>query len=206
MEKNENFKSELETQYTILIQAQERSEKRQFIALLVILVLTLVSVVVSTVFAFMAYRGSTKAHEDISETEKIYYQTLVVVYINGPKMELNNIVTGYRLNTPKVIKVSNEGNTEATFNIKIASIKTSFISSNNLFYTIDSNGENSSTKQLPLSDKVIMDNIKLGPNETKTYTINVVFQGTIPLEETNNYYHASIIIEQTDNKSSLLEQ
>ncbi len=205
MEKNENFKSELETQYTILIQAQEKSEQRRFIALFIVVCLTLITVIVSTVFAYAAYRKSSNLHEDTTQQEKTFYQTLSVAYNNSANLNLDNIVTGYRLSTPKVIEISNNGDTELTYNIKISAVNTSLLSTNNLFYIIKSNGEAGSTKQLPLSDKVILDNVKLEPKETKTYTIDVVFQGTIPQEETNNYYHASILVEQVDDKANLLE-
>ena len=205
MEKNENFKSELETQYTILIQAQERSERRQFIALFVVVLLTLTSVIVSTVFAFMAYKQSSEVHADVKE-DKTYYQTLSTTYNDSAILNLSNIITGYRLSTPKVIQISNDGDENVIYNIKIASIKTSLLSTNNLFYTINVNGETSTTNQLPLSDKVILDNVKISPKETKTYTIDVVFQGTTFPGETNNYYQASIVVEQIDNKPNLLEQ
>ena len=205
MEKNDNFKSDLENQYTILIQAQERSEQRRFLAILVIITVTLLAVIVNAVFSFMAYKKSSDIQEDVKD-EKTYYQTLSTVYNGSSSLVLDNIVTGYRLGTPKTIEITNDGDTAVTYNIKIASIKTSLLSTNNLFYTINSNGETSSTKQLPLTDKVILDNIKIEPKETRTYTIDVVFQGTTFEGENNNYYHASIIVEQMDNKSNLLEQ
>ena len=205
MEKNDNFKSDLENQYTILIQAQERSEQRRFLAILVIITVTLLAVIVNAVFSFMAYKKSSDIQEDVKD-EKTYYQTLSTVYNGSSSLVLDNIVTGYRLGTPKTIEITNDGDTTVTYNIKIASIKTSLLSTNNLFYTINSNGETSSTKQLPLTDKVILDNIKIEPKETRTYTIDVVFQGTTFEGENNNYYHASIIVEQMDNKSNLLEQ
>ncbi len=205
MEKNDNFKSDLENQYTILIQAQERSEQRRFLAILVVITVTLLAVIVNAVFSFMAYKRSSDIQEDVKD-EKTYYQTLSTVYNGSSSLVLDNIVTGYRLGTPKTIEITNDGDTAVTYNIKIASIKTSLLSTNNLFYTINSNGETSSTKQLPLTDKVILDNIKIEPKETRTYTIDVVFQGTTFEGENNNYYHASIIVEQMDNKSNLLEQ
>lgn len=205
MERNEKFKSELETQYTILIQAQERSEKRRFIALFVITCLTLGAVLVSMFMAFIAYRASTDIHEEVSQVENVYYQTLSTVYNNTSALELNDIVTGYSLETPKEIQITNDGNVDMTFNIKITSIKTSLLSTNNLFYSIESNGETSVTKQLPLTDKVILDNVKIAPNETKTYTLNVVFQGTLDQTDNNNYYQATVVVEQIDNKSDLLE-
>lgn len=205
MEKNDNFKSDLENQYTILIQAQERSEQRRFLAILVIITVTLLAVIVNAVFSFMAYKRSSDIQKDVKD-EKTYYQTLSTVYNGSSSLVLDNIVTGYRLGTPKTIEITNDGDTAVTYNIKIASIKTSLLSTNNLFYTINSNGETSSTKQLPLTDKVILDNIKIEPKETRTYTIDVVFQGTTFEGENNNYYHASIIVEQMDNKSNLLEQ
>ncbi len=205
MEKNEKFKSELENQYTILIQAQERSEKRRFIALFVVICITLISVIVSMVFAFIAYRRSSSIRGDIDQVENIYYQTLSTVYNNSAKLEINDIVTGYRLETPKTIQITNDGDVDVTYNIKLSSIKSSLISTNNLFYTLSSDGETGTLKQLPLTDKVILDNVKIGPNETKTYTLDVLFQGTMSVEDASNYYQAYVVVEQIDNKSNLLE-
>ena len=40
MEKNENFKSELENQYSILIRANEKKEHQRYMGLLVIILIT----------------------------------------------------------------------------------------------------------------------------------------------------------------------
>ena len=47
MEKNENFKSELETQYNILIKANEKKERQRFKIILSIISITLIFVIIS---------------------------------------------------------------------------------------------------------------------------------------------------------------
>ncbi len=205
MEKNENFKSELETQYNILIKAQEKSETRRFIIILTIIIITFISTLVSVVFSYTALKSSNKVNEEEEQKEKIYHQTLAIVFNNNSKLDLTNIVTGYNLQNPKVFQVTNEGDIEITFNIKLTSINTSLISNNNLMYTLKRDNNTSITKQLPLKDKTILDNIKIAPNETITYTLSATYQGNIDQTETQNYYHANIYIEQIDNKSDLLE-
>lgn len=204
MEKNEKFKSELENQYNILIQAQEKSEKRRFIILCSIVLISLVSVLVSTIFSYMAYKNTIKTTTNNKPETNIYYQTLSTTYSNNSKLALSNIVTGYRLASPKTISITNDGDATITFNIKLSSIKTSLLSTNNLEYTLYGSGE-SITKPLPLSDKVILENISIAPNETKTYTLNVEFKGVVDAEETNNYYNAVVEVEQVNNKANLLE-
>lgn len=205
MEKNADFKSELETQYNILIKAQEQSETRRFIIILAILTITFLSVLVSVAFAFIALKNSKKINNDVSINEKKYYQTLSTIYDNNSTLELNNIVTGYNLPNPKIFQITNEGNTDITFNIKLISINTSLISNNNLLYTLSRDNQTTITKQLPLKDTTLLDNIKISPNETITYTLTANYQGNIDQAETNNYYKASIFIEPIDNKSNLLE-
>ena len=74
MEKNENFKSELETQYTLLIEAQERKEKIIHIFIFALIILTLISVIISTVFSIRAFIATTnmkKKVENESEEERV---------------------------------------------------------------------------------------------------------------------------------------
>lgn len=204
MERNEKFKSELENQYNILIQAQEKSEKRRFMLLFGVVILTFLSVLISTFFAFVAYRNTTKAQSDEASQTNTYYQTLSTVYNNTSSLELNNIVTGYRLSSPKTIQVTNEGDSNVTFNIKLSSVKTSLLSTSNLVYTLVGSDDTNEVA-LPISDKVILENITLAPNESKTYTLNVHFRGIVDQEDSNNYYNAKIVVEQVNNKSNLLE-
>lgn len=204
MEKNENFKSELENQYTILIKASEKKEQKRFIILLTILSVTLVSTLISVIFACIALKNSTKIYTESKETVT-HYQTLSITYNGNSTLNLANIGTGYELSTPKVLNITNEGDTEITFDIKLTSINTSLLSTNNLLYTIIKNNTESSSKELPLSDKVIVSDIKIAPDETISYIIKVAFNGIIEEDNQSNYYNAKIVIEQKDNKSNLLE-
>ena len=58
---------------------------------------------------------------------------------------------------------------------------------------------------MPLSDTTIVTDMKIQPNETITYIINVSFNGVIEANNYSNYYNSNIVIEQKDNSSSLLE-
>ena len=60
MEKNEEFKEELEKQYSILIKASEKKEKKYFIIIISILVVTLLGTIVSIIFAGAAFKNSKK--------------------------------------------------------------------------------------------------------------------------------------------------
>ncbi len=57
MEKNDKFKSELETQYGILIKASEKNKKQRYIFLLVLILITYISVLVSVVFIYQALKN-----------------------------------------------------------------------------------------------------------------------------------------------------
>ena len=117
---------------------------------------------------------------------------------------LVNITTGYELPNPKVITITNEGNTEITYNIKLTSINTQLLSTNNLVYTLTKNNENAVSKELPLTETNIISNVKIGPKETNTYLLSVKFNGILDLGVTHNY-SASVVVEQTGTKANLLE-
>lgn len=205
MEKNENFKEELETQYTILIKANEKKEKQRFIILLIVLGITLLSVLISSIFSFKAFSATKKIDETEKSTQKTHYQTLSTTYNGNQDLNLTGIGNGYELTTPKTIQLTNEGDTDITFDIKISSIQTSLLSTNNLVYSITRNGETSITKELPLSEKSIITDEKISPNETITYIIKVSFNGVLEAGNYSNYYNSKLIVEQKDNKSELLE-
>ena len=204
MEKNENFKSQLETQYNILIKASEKKEQKRYICILIILISTLLAVIISIIFAYKAYQSSNeiKGKEKNSNT---YYETLSVIYNGDNTLNLSNIGNGYNLVNPRTITITNEGEDDIIFNINLNSIKTSLLSTNNLIYTINSSNNESTNKELPLTDKTIINKQKISPGETITYTIMVKFNGTMESNNYSNYYNAKINIDIQNNKSDLLE-
>ena len=204
MEKNENFKSQLETQYNILIKASEKKEQKRYICILIILISTLIAVIISIIFAYKAYQSSNeiKGKEKNSNT---YYETLSVIYNGDNTLNLSNIGNGYNLVNPRTITITNEGEDDIIFNINLNSIKTSLLSTNNLIYTINSSNNESTNKELPLTDNTIINKQKISPGETITYTIMVKFNGTMESNNYSNYYNAKINIDIQNNKSDLLE-
>jgi hypothetical protein len=205
MEKKENFKEELETQYAILIKAKEKKEKQRFLVLLIILGITLFTVLISTIFSFKAFSATKNIDKVDKETPNTYYQTLSTIFNGNQDLKLNGIGNGYELLTPKTIQITNDGNTDITFDIRLTGIQTSLLSTNNLVYTITRNGETSITKELPLSEKSIITDAKISPNETITYVIKVSFNGALETGDYSNYYSSKIVVEQKDNKTLLLE-
>lgn len=205
MEKNENFKEELETQYNILIKANEKKEKQRFLIVLIIVIITFIAVIISVIFSYKAYDTSKKVNDIKDNGSKIYYRTLSTTFNGDSKLNLTGIGNGYELTNPKVIQITNEGNNDITFDLKLVSINTSLLSTNNLIYTLTSKNEVSNSKELPLSDKALVQDVKIAPNETITYIINIKFTGVIEQNNYSNYYNAKILIEQKDNKANLLE-
>lgn len=204
MEKNDNFKSELEVQYGILIEANEKAKKQRYIFLLVIVCLTFISVLISVFFSFKALDNSNKINKGEKESINTNYLTLSTIFKNGNDITINNIANGY-IGTPKEIQITNDGDTDITFNIKISSIKTTLISTNNLVYILTKNGEEIANNVLPLQEKIIANEVKISPKETITYTINTAFNGVLEQNNNTNEYHANITIEQNNNKGNLLE-
>ena len=205
MEKNESFKEELETQYAILIKAKEKKEKQRFMILIVIAFITMIFVIISVFFAYKAYKSTKDIKQENNTMVEKYYRTLSTTYNTGSSLNLSGIGNGYKLSTPKIIQITNEGNVDASFDIKLTGIQTSLLSTNNLVYTITRDGQTSINKELPLSDTTIITDIKIAPNETISFTINVSFNGVIEENNYSNYYNSNIVIEQKDNSSSLLE-
>ena len=204
MEKNEQFKEELEKQYSILIKASEKKEKKYFIIIISILVMTLVGTIISIVFSSIAFRNSKDMNKKAEETMNTYYRTLDVTYNTGDKLELRGIGNGYELSNPKTITITNEGDTKSKFNIKFSGIQTSLISSNNLTYTITSNNETSSPKELPLNEKVIVSEVEIEPEQTITYVIKASYNGQMEENNYTNYYNANIVIEQIGDTAEIL--
>lgn len=204
MEKNEQFKEELEKQYSILIKASEKKEKKYFIIIISILVMTLVGTIISIVFSSIAFHNSKDMNKEAGEKINTYYRTLAVTYNTGDKLELREIGNGYELSTPKTISITNVGDAKAKYNIKFSGIQTSLISSNNLTYTITSNNETSSPKELPLNEKNIISEVEIEPEETITYVIKVSFTGQMEENNYSNYYNANIVIEQIGDTAEIL--
>ncbi len=204
MEKNENFKTELENQYSILIRANEKKEHQRYMVLLVVILITFSVCLVSMLFSYKAYSSTKEINDENKVITNVHTHTLTTMFNNGKTLNLTNITNGYELATPKVIQITNEGNSEIIFDIKLNSIKSTLSSTNNLVYTLTRGNTTSNAMSLPLSDKVIVPNITIEPSETITFVLKVKFNGTIEAN-TNNSYSANIVIEQKNNKANLLE-
>lgn len=205
MEKNENFKTELENQYSILIRANEKKEHQRYMVLLVIILITFSVCLVSMLFSFKAFSTTKEINDDNQVITNTHNHTLTTMFNNGRTLNISKITTGYELATPKIIQITNEGNSDIIFDIKLSSIKTTLLSTNNLVYTLTRDNSTSDAMSLPLSDKVIVQNLTIEPGETITFTLKVKFTGFLENNNTDNSYSANIIVEQKNNKANLLE-
>lgn len=199
----EEFKEELENQYSILIKASAKEQRKRTIIIITILSLTLIATTISTIFAIKAYSSTKIITKEKKSTSKEYYQTLSTTYNDSSKLEISNIYTGFTLVTPKIITITNEGDTKITYDVKIKNINTSLLSTNNLVYTITKDNQTSSSKELPLSDSNILSEIEISPKETVIYVINVTYNGVV--DNNTNYYNANIVVEQNNKKTNLLD-
>lgn len=203
LKKNEDFKEELQTQYTILIQAEERQQKKRTITLYIICGLTFLMTLISLVSVIISLNHTKKANNE-NIKPKTVYQTLVTNYNGIKSLDLQGIGNGYYLQNPPVITISNEGDTSLTYNIKVNNIQSSLLSTNNLVYTLTKNNEVSSQKELPLNENYLLQDIKLPAGETVTYKIDVKFNGVLEAGNYSNYYKANIVVEQNNNQANLL--
>lgn len=202
IKKNDEFKEQLENQYTILIKAEEREQKRRTLILYVICGLTLLMTIICLITVAISL-GKTK-QEIMNNEEKTVYQTLTTNYNGNKYLDLQGIGNGYYLQEPKTIVISNEGTDTLTYNIKLTSVETSLTSTNNLTYTISKNNETSSQKDLPIKEDYLLKEIKLEAGETVTYKISVAFTGTLEYGNYSNYYKAQIVVEQNNKQMNLL--
>ena len=205
MEKNENFKNELENQYSILIRANEKKEHQRYMVLLVIILITFAVCLVSMLFSFKAFSTTKEINEENKSITNIHSHTLTTVFNTGRTLNIPKITNGYELATPKIIQITNEGNSDIMFDIKISSIKTTLMSTTNLVYTLTRDNTTSDIMSLPLSEKNIAQNINIEPGQTITFTLKVKYNGTIENNNMENYYSANITVEQKNNKANLLE-
>lgn len=205
MEKNENFKTELENQYSILIRANEKKEHQRYMVLLVIILITFAVCLVSMLFSFKAFSSTKEINDDNKVITNVHNHTLTTMFNNGRTLNLTKITNGYELATPKIIQITNEGNSDIIFDIKLISIKSTLSSTNNLVYTLTRDNATSDAMSLPLNDKVIAQNITIEPSQTITFTLKVKFNGTLDNANVDNSYSAIIVVEQKNNKANLLE-
>lgn len=203
MEKNENFKEELENQYAILIKASEKKELKYIVIMLIILSISLVATSVGTIFAYSAYKNSKEVQTE-KNNNATFYQTLAITYNTTPNLDLEGIGNGYELKEPKIISITNEGDTEMIFDIKLTGITSTLLSTNSLVYTLTRSGETSVVKELPLKEKAIITDCKIAPKETIEYVLQVNFIGQIEEGNYSNNYHSRIAVDIKNNKSNLL--
>lgn len=204
MEKNENFKTELENQYSILIRANEKKEHQRYMILLSVILVTFITCLIGLFFSYKAYSSTKEIYDENKVVTNIHNQVLVTSFNNGSVLNLGKITTGYELKNPKVITITNEGDSNITFDIKLTSIKTTLLSTNNLVYTIAKDKNASNPIELPLSDKAIVQDVTIEPSQTITFIIKVKFNGTIE-NNSENTYSANVVVEQKNNKANLLE-
>jgi hypothetical protein len=203
LKKNEDFKEELQTQYTILIKAEERLQKKRTITLYIVCGLTFLMTLISLISVVVSLSNTKKENTETAKPKTVY-QTLVTNYNGIKTLDLNAIGNGFSLQTPPILTISNEGDSSLTYNIKLSSIQTSLLSTNNLVYTLTKNNEVSSQKELPLNENYLLQDIKLPAGETVTYKIDVKFNGVLEEGNYSNYYKANIVVEQNNDQANLL--
>jgi hypothetical protein len=156
-------------------------------------------------FSFKAFSTTKDINDENKVITNTHNHTLTTMFNNGRTLNISKITNGYELATPKVIQITNEGNSDIIFDIKLTSIKTTLLSTNNLVYTLTRDNATSDAMSLPLNDKVIAQNITIEPSQTITFTLKVKFTGLLENNSVENSYSANIIVEQKNNKANLLE-
>ena len=183
--KNEEFKDELSFQYSLLINAERKEQRKRTIIILIIFSITLISVLISTIYSYKAYKSTKDILSNNKVESKKYFQTLSVVYSGGHHLNLDGLFFGYELPNPLVISITNDGDYKIN-------------------YKISKNNETSSPKILPVKDDDLLTELTISPKETASYIIKANYTGIVP-EGESMFYHANISVIQTNSDSSLLE-
>lgn len=204
MKTTNNVQDRFEKQKNILIKTKEKTNRNNNIIVFIIVIITLISSLLTFVFTYKLFKNTEKFKDDEVVENKKYYQTLSVIYNDDSKIKIENITNNYALNTPKIITLINEGNSDMSINIKLANIKTNLSVNTNFIYEITKNGETSLPKEMPLSDSTIVSDFTLSAGERIIYLLNIKFTGIIDNNIQNTYYNADIIVEQ-NNKTDLLK-
>lgn len=200
---NDNFKSELKAQYNFLVQTEKKEQQKRNLIITSILLLTLCITFIGTFFSYTSYRTSLSSKKIKTNEINNHYETLSVTFNDSKTLSLNNITTGYVLLNPKVINITNEGDSKVVYDINLTGVKTS-LSNDNLVYTITKENETSIAKGLPISGSPIVTDAELEPQESVRYIINVSCNGDIDLGF-DNYYQANLEVLQKNNQVNLLE-
>lgn len=202
MKNSNQLQDKYEKQKNILIKTKEKTNQNNNIIILIVVIITLISSVLTLCFTYKLYHQSKKHNDGNEQKVEKFYQTLSTVYDDNSKINIDKIVNNYVLDKPKVITICNEGNHELSFNIKITNVNTNLSNNTNFVYEITKNGETSLPKEIPLSNSVLLNEIKLQAGEKITYLLNIKFNGIIDTTQ-DTYYYADIEIEQ--NKTDLLK-
>ena len=197
--KNEDFKSDLESQYNTLILASRKEQKSHSLIIIFLLIITLITSILSLILSFNTLSHTKKITEQVKTTDLVY-KTLEVTYSDDQYINIENLKEGFHLEEPKSITITNTGDSKITFDIKISSIKTSLESTSDLIYTITKVGGYPTQKSVPLSETPIVINESLGKDETVTYNFNIEYKGSIPNPDKLNYYFANIVVNLNENQ------
>lgn len=198
--KNNDFKSELEKQYSILINTEKKEQRKRTIIMMLIVIVTFIASISTTLLSYKSYKN-TKQENKTSNKSNEYYQILETNYVSGSNINLH-IDNAYSSSEPYTFYVTNTGDAPAIYNINLSSVKTNLALNENLKYTLSINDESPITNLMPLNNKTILENIVIKPNEQIKYVLNTSFNGYI---DGGAEYRATINIEQQKNVSTLIE-
>ena len=201
--KGDDFNFEIEHQSNILIKAENKEQRERAIIMIAILTVTFIMTTLSLVFSIKAYNATKKESQTVALEGNTYYQTLVTSYSDSPAIKIEKLTTGYKYG-PKTITITNDGDYELKFNLKLVSIVTNLLSTNSLIYTL-TGGETDIRRELPLQESTILNEVSLFAGETKSYNFNIQYDGIIDNASLVYNYSATMVVEQSNLKSTLLE-
>lgn len=201
LDKQDEIKHELEKQYIILRQKEAKNQKKLMTIVILISIASFLSIIASSFFSYRAYKNSKLTNSNQSSQKQ---EVLLISYNGNKSLNLNNITNNYSLTNPIEINLNNSGNDSSKYLIKLNSIKTNLLSTNNLIYTLKKNDQIVQSTSLPTDISSIIEESYIEPNESINYKIFINYNGTIDDNSINYYYQANLEVIQGNEVSTLI--
>ena len=142
---------------------------------------TLISSIVSTSIVFMNDETRTEVNSNKVLPDKNIYKNTSIVYDENNHLNISSIDPGYSLE--QKFRISNNNSNQIKYSIEWQNVTSTWNEPDarpaEFTYTLNcSNGEKVISKQMPLSNEVILDDLELTTNKTNECIITFSFVNT----------------------------
>ena len=177
---------------------------KKIIILSIVGVLTLVSIVVATSYAyFVANVSGNKDTNNVVVTNGV----MALEYKDGDEINLGNAVPGNSVT--KTFTVKNTGNVATNYTIYFSELSNKFVDKTDLVYTLTSSdgGKNVAQTQVPSTNEAMVSNYAIEAGKTHTYTLTITFLNKDENQDDNQgvSFSTKVSINETKEKAYEVE-